>query len=404
MRSFPALRLGAQVFCCAAVLSFFLPYGGELRFLWLLVLLITAAAAVGFRFSRRLPRLALALLPALSFLLPVSDLVCLTAGGLLCLYAAIVLTRGAVYPDLPRCRREAAWILAICGLRIILALCLPEFGVGVLGLPLCAVLLALLSLRMLRTEGALGPAWQAGSVGMLAAVLAAGALAGLTLWVSRAVLLSVLRFILSCAAFLLTLPFTLVLWLWGSIFVIPDFPDPTQFEELPKIFFGNGENTHPSSQGTIDAALPEVSVRIPWLTILTACGTLLLILAAVWLIRSGGVRRLRKKRLLRADGDVLPEPRAKRKKRRAPPPDNRGRLRLIYSRYLDYLRLRGVRVGPTKTTEEITAVSSELFVQGDERLRSLYRKARYSTEPITDEEVNDAQAIFDSLISNENRA
>ena len=55
------------------------------------------------------------------------------------------------------------------------------------------------------------------------------------------------------------------------------------------------------------------------------------------------------------------------------------------------------------TTAEISDAASKLFIETDELLRSLYRKARYSSEDVSDEEVEAALDSYNRLTAVENQ-
>ena len=403
MRSFPALRLGGQVFCCVGVLSFFSPFCLDLRFFWLLAALIFAVTFAAARLSRALARLGLALIPGLAFFVPLSGWISAAAGGAIGLYAAIILTRGDFYPDYRSYRLEGAWTLAICGLFLIISFFWSSSGISSFWLLICAVLLVLLALRLLQMEGTMGLAWQAGSIGMLGAVLAVGIVVGLTLWFLHTAIIDFLMLIATGFAWLAAQVLTLLSWV-ANVYVHFMGMNEDPFKgDITDVFQMSEPNDHPSSQGSVHPNVRPISIDVPWMPILTVVVAALLIYAAVRIIRSGALRRFRRRPYRNANVILAEEPRPRRKKVRETQMDNRSRLRFIYSLYLDYLRMRGVNFDSTRTTEEITEASSDLFLQTDERLRRLYRKARYSREDITDDDVNAARALYDSLIADENQ-
>lgn len=400
MRSYPALRLGGQVFCGIAALSFFAPFCRDLRFFWLLAALILAASLAAVRLARPLPRLALALVPGLAFLVPVSGWISAAAGAAILLYAAVVLTRGESFLDYRVYRLEGGWILAVCGVLAVVSFFWAQGGVSCFWLPVCAALLVLLALRTLQMGDSLRPAWRAGSLGMLGTVLAAGVLGGLLVWALRFLFVGFFRLLSTGLAYILSFLLGLIAWFWTYVF---GTRDTDQDPGLPKLTFNIGGNPKPSSQLITDTHYEDVNVEIPWLAILTVVVVVLLVLAAIRFLRAGGLRRLRKRKTQEANDRASAEVRTRRKKSRRVETDNRSQLRFVYSRYLDYLRARGVMLDPAKTTREITEASADLFLQTDERLRSLYRKARYSEAPVTDEDLAAARELFDRLVADDNR-
>lgn len=398
MRSYPALRLGGEVFFCAAVLSFFAPFCRDLRFFWLLAAGILAVSLAAVRLSRKLPRLLLALLPGLAFLVPVSGPLSAAAGAAILLYAAVILTRGEFFSDFYAYRIEAVWILAVCGVFAVISFFWTGGGVSSFWLLLCAILLVLLALRMLQVGGSMGTAWRVGSAGILGAVLAAGAVVGLTVWALRLPLIGFFRLFATGLAYLLTIPLLLIAWFWTEVTgVQPTDQDPG----LPKLIFSIGGNPNPSSQIHTDTHYESINADIPWMAILTVLIVVLLILAAIRLVRSGALRRMRKYQTRQANDTADEEARPKRSRGRRAATDNRSRLRLVYSRYLEYLRTRGVELDPSRTTQEITEASSELLSHSDRLLRELYRKARYSKEPISDEDLRAAEEQLRRLLEEE---
>ncbi|MBR2812173.1 MAG: DUF4129 domain-containing protein [Solobacterium sp.] len=399
MRSFPALRLGGQVFCCIAVLSLFAPFSSDLKFLSFLAIGILAVSFPAVRASRKPLRIFLALFPAAVFMHPAS-LPGRIAGAAILLYAAAILVRGEFYPDSSTYRKEAACILAVCGLFAILSF--HACSMASLCLVLTAALLVLLALRMLRAEGSMGLSWSFLSIGMLAAVIAAGAVLGVVFWYLRLVPVSLVALLAAGAGFLLYIIMSLVTWGIRMIIYLTGYEETPGTDGLPDLFPAEEWTYTPPGTAQDNPDFHPAAFDMPWMAVLTIAVIVLLVLAAVWLLNSDIFQR-QKFRIQNAEGTVIRKKRQKQKKRRKEDTDSRSRIRYIYRRYLDYLRARGVKIDAARTTEEITAASSELFLHTDEQLRSLYRKARYSREPVTEEEMNTAQRLYDSLVAEENQ-
>ena len=73
-----------------------------------------------------------------------------------------------------------------------------------------------------------------------------------------------------------------------------------------------------------------------------------------------------------------------------------------YREYLRFLQQHGIRPKRSATTLDVTESSRDLLVEPDEVLRGLYRKARYSTEEITPEDLALAETCLDKLTAKEN--
>ena len=401
MRSCPAFRLGGEVFFAAAILSFYAPFGGNPRFFWLLSALILAAALAAVRFSQRLPRLALALTPCLAFLVPVSGWLSQAVGAAVLLYAVLVLIRGDFHPDAFVFRREAVWILSISGVFVVISFFWGEGGVSSFWLLTCASLLVLLALRLLRVEGSMGLGWQVGSVGMLGAVLGTGALVGLAVWALRGFFGALVRGLATAFAYFMTAVIAVSTWIWQIFFNLFGEPIEETDPGLPELYLGEDPSTGSQSL-TGTHQIKPISVKVPWVEILTVLAAVLLILAAIRFLRSGGLRRPRRFRTRTALETAVALPSDKKKKIRGQGPDNRDRIRLIYSNYLDFLRNRGLTLHGSDTTAEISQTSAALFLETDELLRALYRKARYSGAEISEEEVQAAFEAYAGLLREEN--
>jgi hypothetical protein len=401
MRSYPALRLGGQVFFASALLSFFRPFASDLRLFWLLSVLILLTALAAVRLSRPLPRLLLGLIPAAALLLPVSGWLSLAAGAAMVLYTVLVLALGRFSPEPWAYRLEGAWTLAITGVLAVISFFATSGGISTFYLLICAAVLVLLALRALQVSGSMRPVWQARSIGVLFACLGTGLVIGLIVWALRSVLIYVLRLILTGFALLVTLVIGLVGRLWYRFQLMRGAEDPGEDPGLPPLSFNIGGNPNPSSQVTTPGTGLTLSVEIPWLAILAAVCVLLLLFAAVRFLLHKS-RSARTRRLQEANGIEVPEERRGKRKNRQVPQSNRDKLRYIYSQYLAYLRGRGLVRNGSDTTADVTEAARSLLLETDELLRELYRKARYSSEEISDEELQMAGERLNLLISADN--
>ena len=169
--------------------------------------------------------------------------------------------------------------------------------------------------------------------------------------------------------------------------------------------------TTEGTEATTDATLPRGSslnlpkVQLPWGIILGVMAGICLLLWLIWLLRRGSKptkTEKQREQLQWEDAPDLAQSVRTRKRAKRSPKTNRERLRGVYREYLAYLRAKGVRTGVSATTEEITEASSELLLRTDELLRGLYRRARYSSEEISDEDLRLAEKSLEELIAKEN--
>ena len=405
MRNVPALRLGAQVFFCIGVLSFFELFRQDMRFFLLLAALITAAAIVAERISRKWMRFLLSLVPGLAFLVPLSHRMNILFGGLLLAYATVVVTFSFLHPGDESYRIKARFLIGGDFLILILSIILGMGGMSPFWLPVCSILLALLALRMQQAAGSMGFSWQTCSVGFLVAVLGVGIGTGLLIWALRADLASFFRSFGIGLASIFLLPFQLVLMVLRSVSCegLPEESVSLEPSMEPSINDpGNPPAPIPGAEPLDPSTLGE-NIEIPWMEILTASIVILLLLAAIWFIRVGRFGVQRQSRIQQADGTIVKTGKVKRKTTSREDEDNRRKLCFLYGRYLGFLREKGVKFYPGITTEEITDASEKLLAKNDELLRSLYRRARYSAEPITDQDLAAAQVAFDQLVFEHSR-
>lgn len=76
---------------------------------------------------------------------------------------------------------------------------------------------------------------------------------------------------------------------------------------------------------------------------------------------------------------------------------NRDKVRELYRRYLSFLRMKGVRIRYSETSQEISDSAKDV-ANDDSVLREIYRKSRYgSEETVTDEDVRLAAETFERL-------
>lgn len=398
MRSYPALRLGAQAFLCAAVLSLFPVFRRDRQLLVLVPLLILAAAMLAVRLKNRWLRLLPCLVPAAALLLPVSGWYGYAAAAGMTLYAAAALARGEISPAPDDYRLEAKVTLAITGVLMIIALLCARSPVT-LWLLICAALLVLTALQCFMISASMGLGWRLANFGVLILVLALGVGVGLLIRSAVPGFFRIFRSLAYGVFYLLVMIPRWILGLFGQWETVPPVPDENKLPVMETAEQG-GENSGVRNSSKPSGTL-QVS-RIPWMEILTVVVVLLLIVLAIVLLRRRRQLRPKKTQTMRANEKAQPEKRSKRRKQRQEPKSNRGRVRFLYSRYLDYLRNHGLRLADSNTTAEISEASSELLLQTDELLRGLYRKARYSSEEIDDADIRAAEDSFFRLLAQDN--
>lgn len=98
------------------------------------------------------------------------------------------------------------------------------------------------------------------------------------------------------------------------------------------------------------------------------------------------------------DGQQPSKRRFERRKRRRSVNTNADRVRDIYRSYLFFLNQNGITTGISSTSGEISEKAGSLLDKHDELLRALYIKARYGSEPISDETVLLAEEAYKKLI------
>ena len=396
MRSFVSFRLAAQLCLTAAVLCVFSPFKADWPAFALLALLALLAGlgAGGCADAKR--RLLWGLLPLLAVALPVSGW--LVRGALLvpALYAAVFLAFGRFSLAPWQYRREALVLILLAGVLLIVS------GLGtVQSTPSrvfagAAVLLALLALRAMQ----LGPfptaAWQAGSAGLFFLPLAGGALAGTVLWLSVPLLQYPARAIATLMGGLLSLWSRFWGWVMGYAELGEDFnAEPT--EVFATLWTMDGPRDDRIESNGRFRLLEE---EIPWSAILIFLGAVALILLVIWLLRRGAPAEKRERREdLKSPEALEAEHRARRFRRtRRTAMSGRERLRAIYREYLLFLQSNGIVPGSSATTAEISEEAAAVLVESDEILRGLYRKARYSGEAITEEEIRAASEAYARLL------
>ena len=402
MRSYPGFRLGAQMFFCSAALSFFPPFCRDPGLFWLLSGLCLVCALIAARLTHPLLRLPLGLVPGLALLLPVSGWVSFGAAACMVLYGAVLMCTDSFCPESWVYRREAVWTLALCGFLSIVSFFWTNGGVQTLWMLLCAAALVLLALQMLHVSGSMGPRWQLRILGVLLGILLVGVLLGLGLWGILPLLRQLGRWIATAFMGLVALWAQLYTLFYSTILRLLQVDTWPYDNTLPTLYYENPDAPEKPAVSSESPHADPIRFDIPWGELLAFLVFVLLAVLAIRFLRAGGLRRLRRRVVTRATGAERPEAAARSRKRTERTEDNREKLRYIYSQYLSFLKSKNIELKASDTTEDISEASSELFLQTDELLRGLYRKARYSSGEISDGELLAAGEALNRLISEEN--
>ena len=404
MRSFVAFRLTAQLSVASAALCLFSPFREAWPAFALLLgfALIAALGAAGS--SKPAFRLLWGVLPALSLVWPGCGWVVRAALLLLTAYAALFLALGRFALENWRYRRSVLLLFALA-----LALALISGLGSVQSVPTrcfsaVGLALALLALRALQMGAAPSARWQAGNVGMFMLPLAGGALLGTALWLASDGLKYLIYGVGSLLGGLVWVVSLFFGWFLGLFKGSKDILEETPVE-YP--LFGEPAVSASGSAAEPPAAplrLPEM--QIPWGSILALLAAAALILLALWLLRRG---RLPAEGEARESGMIeealVQEPRIRRSRRRqSGDHSNRWEIRLIYREYLSYLRRCNVRPNLSATTAEISDAAASVLDASDLLLRDIYRRSRYSDEPITQEDVASAKAALEGILNTKDDA
>lgn len=401
MRSFAPLRLAAHLCLYAAVVCVFAPFRADWALFALLAAGALAAGLAAVRCRSARVRLLLGLAPA-PLLLLASGWPSLAAGALALVYCAAVLAAGRFILELWQYRREVVVLLLLSVLTV--ALTAPEdFRVLPWSFAAACAGLSLLALRVLRMRRASTPAWEAGSVGVFLLPLAGGALLGAGIWAAIPALRYLVKGVGAVFGAAIALWNTIWTWLLRGVDWFGENSAATETTVSTEFTEEATQVTVTASPG-LSAEFPEL--RIPWGILLAVAGGFLLLVLLLLLLRflrrgeTPAEERTGEDLVLEASPEAPKRVRTRRRRRTAK--TNRARVRALYQEYLRFLRTNGVQRRPGDTTAEISDASSELLLQSDEQLRSLYRKARYSSEEISDEELRLAAETLKRLTAEEN--
>ena len=402
MRSFAPFRLAAQLFLVAAILCLLAPFRAGWRMFALIPALGLVAAFPAVRCKNALGRAAIGLLPGLALLLA-SGLPSLIAGALMVAYIAVYLGLGSFSMQLWQYRQEALVLIVLSAVTAMLSNIAAFRGVPPRYLAVGCLCFVILALRALRISRSAAPSWELRQSGAFLVPILGGAALGGVIWLSLPLLSLLMQGVAALLGGVASLWTSFWSWLMGSVEIKDDF-----YETAP---VPSPIITTEGAEATTDATLPRGSslnlpkVQLPWGIILGVMAGICLLLWLIWLLRRGSKptkTEKQREQLQWEDAPDLVQSVRTRKRAKRSPKTNRERLRGVYREYLAYLRAKGVRTGVSATTEEITEASSELLLRTDELLRGLYRRARYSSEEISDEDLRLAEKSLEELLAKEN--
>ena len=395
MRSFVAFRLSAQLCFCAAVLCVFSPFRAHWPAFALLPALALPAGFGAAGCARPSARLLWGLLPCLALILPASGWAVRAALALPALYAAGFLAAGRFVPDVRQYRVRVLLMLALTVLIALVSGSIDARNLPPLLLAPTGLVLGLLALRAMQLGTASSLRWQAANVGLFFLPVAAGALAGALLSLSKPILLLLTKLLSALFAALLSA------WtgLWDSLMrrggidahYLDESTEPLPTEALESGLWSPTEAFRESPR--------PPGLVLPWNAILILAAVAALALLLIWLLRrSAPIRKQPGSAAALRETPLAPGPRGQRSRRgRRADRNDRARVRAVYREYLRYLGSRGVLPARSATTAEISASAARVLPEPDETLRALYRKARYSPEPVTELDRREAEACLAQL-------
>ena len=400
MRSVAAFRLTAQLCLVCAILCLFTPFMEKWQ-AFALFLVLTLLAGLGAGGCRKAPhRLLWGLLPLLTLVLPGVGWTVRAVLFLLSVYAAMFLTLGRFSLEIWQYRRA----VVICCVLMVLLIIISGLGtvrsVPPRFLSAAGVALALLALRAMQLSSPSSARWQAGSAGLFFLPIAGGVLFGTALWLAVPgirLLAEVLSGALAGA-----------IWLWNAVWsrVVRLFPIGEDFFVSTPVEIPHLESPADiSPESTVPPSLPGElpKLQIPWGDILTLLAIAALIALIVWMLRRGvSAARRKGQEYDWVEEEQPPESRARRSRvRKSAERGSRSKVRSIYREYLAYLRSRDVRPNESATTADISAAAENVLTQPDAQLREIYRRCRYSSAPVSEEDVSAARAALDRLLRTE---
>lgn len=415
MRTFSAFRISLHTALFFSAASLTAVFSGCILLPFAVTLSILVFALIASYSDRPALRFSLMLVPALC-LLTADGPIPAAVAAVPVVYALIVTGLGRFMMEIWEFRREFKLMLALMLPLIAATIFLGYTLKEEIRIPIVcarsswififsAFVFGVIAQRANRTGSVRSHRWQAGNIGfVLLPIAAAGALSFLVLYVIYPVFKYV-GFGISSGLIML------IAGLSGAMTEL--------FSSASKIHSENAPTMPPSidqEQGP-DLPLPEPTTEPPfnpsrfrrpdidW----AAVGIVLLILIVIAvifiLVRSARRRQseysLEGKREHGVDeADRLRS--GRHRKRRERTQTNAEKLRNIYRQYLAFLHMYGIVPKKSETSADISENAASLIIETDEQLRALYRKARYASEEVTDEEVRLADELYTRLSSDEN--
>ena len=407
MRSFVAFRMTAQVSACWMLLCMFPAYSAcwqTFAFFTALTLLGSFAAS---GFSSPVLRLLFGALPFLALLCQDGDQTVTVMTALVAAYVAGILTSGSFSADLRAYRTEVRILLGVSG--VILFVASVSRMASKYECPVAAafafstVFFAVLALRMRRFAHSASALWRLSNVGTFCGLSLLAAMGGALLWRSGEIAAFLIGKIAEAFSRLLLLGvkgYTSLLKLlnYGEI-----SDSQTERPFTPSGWEDGIQEAAPILQDTT-VDLKPLKANLPWGTIGLIVFGIVVVLITVWFFLHN--RKEKKKARFLDDGKNVSAVRKKggrrSRRRKAAVPSNAERMRELYRAYLGFLANHQILVKKSDTTAEITHAAAGLLLETDEQLRQLYRKARYSQNDLTDEELAHAKTLFGRLVSDEN--
>lgn len=398
MRSFVALRTSAHICFISGLFCMVSPFREDWLMFAVLAALVLLTAFLAARRPLARDRILLGLCAALALPLA-SGIISLLAGLLLVGYAVTILGTGNYGMRLWKYRREVQILLIFClffGMFSTIVIFFLSNSSPVF-FSLCA-LQSLLALRAMRLGFGDKLSWELCNPLAFAVPAVAGTAVGVVIWFAK----PVIRLIIKPVSLFFT---WLIPALAKFLALFGTHVDDTEYTEAVTTTT-TGETTEtmemvwePVKHRDID--LPDVNV--PWGWIFGIIGGVAILALLIWLLlRSEKEMQSEKPKedgaihVVRSD---MSRSRRRRKSRRGRISSNRETIRAIYREYLAFLDKNGIRVYASNTTAEVSDHAQSVLVRSDERLRVLYRLARYSETEPDDGAVEQAKAALAELIA-----
>lgn len=352
-------------------------------------------------------RLLLSLLPGACFLFAELHWM-LIFPGLAWLYFILYLSMGRFGVALHDYRQAFRWMMILAAFVLVIQAINAALFDGAslsnasLAYLAAFVLLCVVAMRSMQMNAPADRRWHAANALTVAAalLLAVGVSYGLYLLASHS--MPVLVFLFSPLRRFFEWLFGLIRFREAAAPVpTPRPPEQTRIPiaESPMPLFDEQSIAEEEVEQAVSSPLADQVFRLGEILIIAV-----LLLVAIWL-----VVKLARRGTAYAEGDsetaetVAFKPLHRNRKARTETVHGRPQtVRKLYREYLDFLRQNGLRRSPADTSGEILSESERISVGSaaeEETLRRVYLKARYSSAPVTDEDVAAARASLDAIRS-----